>query len=267
LELVRTLRVHGLPVPETLAARDGDVVVSLGGRLYVATAALPGTPYDPAEPAHLRQAGRVLARYHAIAAGLPAQGPDAGRPQVLDAVRERLTMVDDDAAPYLVERSRLLLARLEPLWPDLPRTVIHGGCRRGSLLFTGPKLTGLLDFDSARPDVRVLDLAIAVHDLGKVYTALGHTDHKVALDLRRVAAFLRAYGELLSLTATEAKALPLLVAAKRAQRALARVARLTTGEPLSTNDVAKIRMETARLTWLHEHEAELIAICAAHAGG
>ena len=109
--------------------------------------------------------------------------------------------------------------------------------------------------------MRVLDLAVAVHDVGKVYTRLGEEDHKVALDLGRIAGFLAAYRGELRPTAAEIEALPLLLEAKRLKRGLGRRARADAGEPLSRNDHAKIRLEDRRLDWLEEHREAVVAVC------
>jgi len=92
---------------------------------------------------------------------------------------------------------------------------VHGGARRSSLLFARERGRGVLDFDSAHPDVRMLDLAVAVHDVGKVYTRPGEADHKVALNLDRIADLIAAYAREVAPTSAELRALPLLFEAKR----------------------------------------------------
>ncbi len=262
VELLGVLRGHGLPVPVPLLAGDGDAVVELDGRLFTATVPLPGTGYDPERIEHPRAAGRMLAAYHAIAEGLTlADPPETERESLLDGVNERLPLVDAEDHPELHERCVRVAERLAELWLLLPTTVIHGGCRRGSMLFTGDAITGLLDFDSARRAPRALDLATAVHDVGKIYTLREREDHKVALDLDRVVEFVSAYRENCAITPAEAEAVGILIAAKRAQRALGRAARLAAGEVLSENDIVKIRMETARLAWLQDNLEALRAIC------
>ena len=98
-----------------------------------------------------------------------------------------------------------------------------------------------------------------MRDFGKVYSTLGAADHKVPLDLDRIAVFLSAYAEVRPVTSVEAEALPALLAAKRLQRALGRAARHAAGLPLSSNDLAKIEMERARLDWLVRHRDALAA--------
>jgi homoserine kinase type II len=154
-----------------------------------------------------------------------------------------------------------VVAAIDAVLPDLPRAVVHGGARRGSMLFRGSEVVGVLDFDSAHPDVRVLDIAVAAHDVGKVYTQKGDDDHKVALDLSRVANLLEAYREIGTITPAEEAALPLLMEAKRLKRALGRLRRRENGERLSGNDHAKIAQEGRRLQWLDDHRGDIAAAC------
>lgn len=258
LRLMRLLRDRGFPAPEVVPARTGADYIELFGRWWIATRGVEGTPFDDSSPEHVRALGRTLARYHAVVADLPAV---AAEPAVLSELRSRAG--EQDVEPALRARTVHVLNQLTGLLPDLPRVVVHGGARRGSLVFAGDEVVGVLDFDSAHPDVRVLDLAVAVHDVGKVYTRLGEDDHKVALDLGRVTELLEAYGREARPTAAEVEALPLLLEAKRLKRGLGRRSRVLGGETLSENDHAKIRLEDHRLAWLDEHQDALVAACRA----
>jgi homoserine kinase type II len=256
LRLMRLLRDRGFPAPEVVPSRTGADSVELFGRLWIATRGIDGTPFDDSSLPHLRALGRTLAWYHHVVADQPVVVTE---PAVLSELRSRAN--DREIESGLRTRTAHVVERLTSLLPDLPRVVVHGGARRGSLVFAGDEVVGVLDFDSAHPDVRVLDLAVAIHDVGKVYTRLGEEDHKVALDLDRVTEVLAAYSRELRLTAAEVEALPLLLAAKRLKRGLGRRSRIQDGEILSGNDHAKIRLEDHRLAWLDEHRAALEAAC------
>jgi homoserine kinase type II len=256
LALMRELRARGLPAPEVVPTRAGADHAEVDGRWWVVTRGIAGAPFDDGSRAHLRALGQVLGRYHRLVADLPAV---VAEPPALTEVRLRATRPDVD--PALQARAVAVVDRLTALLPELPRVVVHGGARRGSLLFDGDRVVGVLDFDSAHADVRVLDLAVAVHDVGKVYTRLGDEDHKVALDLDRVTAVLAAYRAEVRTLPAEAEALPLLLEVKRLKRAFGRINRARAGERLSDNDHAKIRLEDNRLLWLDGHREDLADIC------
>ena len=257
LLLMRLLRMRGLPVPVPVSSTEGLQWAEVEGRLWVLTPALPGSPYDDRSADHLRAFGRMIARYHSTVSDLQGARDE---PRPLVELREQLAGLESDDP--LLERAERVVDELALLSPDLPRLIVHGGARRGSLLFEGDEVVSLLDFDSAHPDVRVLDLAVAVHDVGKVYTSVGADDHQVNLDLDRVVGLLSAYCEVGTLTMSEAAALPLLIEAKRLKRALARLGRLRDGEQLSVNDHAKVELERNRLAWLDDHRHDLELICA-----
>ncbi|TLM72217.1 phosphotransferase enzyme family protein [Pseudarthrobacter sp. NamB4] len=252
LRLMRLLRERGFPAPEVVSPCSGEDYADLDGRLWIATRGVEGTPFDDASLEHVRALGRMLARYHHTVADLPAPMTE---PAVLVELRGRANDEGVDAA--LRARTAHLAEQLAGLLPRLPRVVVHGGARRGSLVFNGAQVAGVLDFDSAHADVRVLDLAVAVHDVGKVYTRPGEADNKVALDLGRVTELLAAYRQVLRPTEVEVEALPLLLEAKRLKRGLGRLSRARLGESLSDNDYAKIRLEDQRIAWLDEHRSAL----------
>ncbi|MBT2520812.1 phosphotransferase enzyme family protein [Arthrobacter sp. ISL-28] len=256
LRLMRLLRERGFPAPEVVPTCSGADQVELSGRLWITTRGVEGTPFEDGSLAHVRALGRTLARYHQIVADQPAAVTE---PAVLMELRTRGS--EQGVDPALRARTAHLVERLTGLLPRLPRVVVHGGARRGSLIFDGDQVAGVLDFDSAHPDVRVLDLAVAVHDVSKVYTLHGQADHKVALDLVRVAELLAAYSRDVEPTAAEVEALPLLLEAKRLKRGLGRRSRILGGELLSDNDHEKIRLEDQRLAWLDEHRDALAAAC------
>ncbi len=256
LALMRLLRARGFPAPELVPARTGADHVELFGRWWIATRGVAGEPFDDGSLAHVRALGDTLGRYHRVVADQPAP---VAEPALLRELRGRAAEPGVD--PALRTRAGDVAGRLAGLLPELPRTVVHGGARRGSLVFDGGQVVGVLDFDSAHPDVRVLDLAVAVHDVGKVYTGSGDADNKVALDLDRVTELLAAYSQEMHPTAAEMEALPLLLEAKRLKRGLGRRSRALDGEHLSGNDYDKIRLEDQRLAWLDGHRDALAGVC------
>lgn len=260
LQLMQLLRRRGLPVPEPVPTVAGDTHAVVEGRLWTVTKALTGAPYRADRPAHTLGLGRMLATYHRTVADLVRSRREPGP---LVELRDRAGTARLD--PWLAERAAEVVHELTILAPALPQLMIHGGARRGSLLYDGDRVAAVLDFDSARWDVRVLDLAVAAHDVGKVYTVLGAADHKVALDLDRIEQLLRGYTQVGSLAPAEVEALPLLIEAKRLKRALGRLSRLSSGEVLSANDHAKIELERGRVRWLHEHRRDLADACTAQA--
>lgn len=273
-ELVAHLRASGFPAPRVVTTRAGASWAVVGGRLTTVWVFVPGRPFEAARGADVEHAGRSLARYHRLVADLapPASPPVGGElaERLAQRVRDVAALArspdrdrsrDEDFAalgllPGVLAEGERVAGVLAGLSPRLPRTLIHGGCRRGSLRFSGPQLVAVLDFDSARWDARILDLGIAVHDFAKRYSQVGSADHKVALDLDVARRFLGAYGAERPISEAEAEALPAILVAKRLTRALGRYPRLLGGHA-TPGDVAKVHLELARVAWLASHAGEM----------
>lgn len=281
-ELTAFLSRNGFPAPQAVATRGGDTHAGHDGQLYCLWRFVDGSPFQTGNARQLREAARAHARYHQLVASFEPSCPaptDISLQEELrdaliqmpslDAISDRLlargeepTQLSEylELAPYMLERAELALAALDRLYAAVPLTTIHGGCRRGSVLFEGDRLVAMLDFDSARLEVRALDLAIAVHDYAKVYSDADSPDHKVPLDVAVAAGFLQAYQEANPLRSEELEALPALLAARRLKRFLRKCRKWFDGvRDFSEGDARKLHRETARVRWLNEHEEELEA--------
>ena len=273
--LVAHLRDNGFPAPVFVPCVSGESAVVVNGHLYSASVCVKGSPYQAENVEHLREAARTLAKYHRIVASFGSPPPRLREPILSETLRERLAampspeIIGDFSArygerdpripdllaslPYVLERGGAVLGLLDRLYPELPKLVIHGGCRRGSTLFEGDRLVAMLDFDSARLEARALDLAIAFHDFGKVWGEAGSPDFKVPLELRIVSEFLDAYQEINPLEEAEIEALPTLLAARPLKRALGKYRSMIEEARVSQGHVRKTAQEVARVRWLVDH--------------
>lgn len=276
-ELLHHLRAAGFPAVEPVATVDGDAGVVLDGRVNSVSVFVDGTPYRTDDPAQLDEVARALATYHGLVRSFAPAAPVPTGPFVHDTLRARLAELpapetvarrvaahpDRAEAAVLVESLRYALAEgeaalagLDRLYPHLPITIVHGGCRRGSVFFGGGRLLAMLDYDSAREEARILDLVVAVHDFAKIYGDPASPDFKVHLDPEVAARFVAAYRSAEELTEAELEAVPLLLVAKRLKRALGRYRRLGAGEPLSATDLRKIVLELDRVRSLEARPLE-----------
>lgn len=165
---------QGWPVPLARPTATGGRVFRRDGEAWTCHAFLDGKQAT-ADTAALRNIiGRLLGRLHRDLAGFAVEGqrPGFGKTWELDVVVEAAGAgsfnalvaafgreYPDLAANIRRQRYRNLreLSRLH--YPDLPDYPIHGDFAPRNLLFREGQLTGLLDFDFARSDARVCDLA------------------------------------------------------------------------------------------------------------
>ncbi|MGE0601955.1 MAG: phosphotransferase enzyme family protein [Dehalococcoidia bacterium] len=215
--LVQQAASRSWPVAAASPAADGSILFAHEGRFWAAAPFLPGESRSPGSetPAQYHIIGRLLGRLHRDLAGFASEGqrPDFGKLWELDAwvapagfgsfnqiLRDFETEYPDLAQLVRRQRYRSLreLSRLK--YPDLPELPIHGDFQRWNLLWQDGQLTGLLDFDQARLDAFVADIAPLL---------MPH----MPLELPFARALLEGYQSVRPLSDTEWDLLPALVRA------------------------------------------------------
>ena len=234
-ELMAHLVQAGFPAPELIPSTKGATLLVHDGLCYEAQVYIDGVPYDPQRPQHMAQAAETLARYHTLVEGvapaaLCASG-DRYSPANARVNLARLTRVwhmeGDRALGPGVDRLTALLQDLEARFGThrpLPRLVIHGDYYAGNLLFDADRVAGVVDFDHASWQPRVVELAEAL-----IYFAtpdpgpLQYVVYRGALDWDPLAHFLRHYIELIIPDEAEIEALPGVLQCIWMQRCLQRL--------------------------------------------
>lgn len=282
LRLIEYLRAHGYPAPRVVPTRAGEPCHP-GPPFYLVTERIPGRPYDPASPVHLREAGRALARYHRLVRGFPERfraearpvpptleknGPVAlatfagiAEPQLGGNDRRRLTQ----ASSYLWSQFIRVPEALAGVPPVLPQLVIQGSFGRSALIYDEEsRVVGVVDYDRSTYDLRALDLAYAVKAFARASDSVSH--RWVGLDFARCADFMAAYGEVEYLPAQELAALPLIFRAQRLFKVLTKTENfLRKHEAVrqAEKDVLKVvdmaEREADRVRWLEEQEDPLVS--------
>jgi homoserine kinase type II len=159
----------GVPTPAPLATPDGTPVVAWNGALASVFPWVAGRTLARAEvtPGHAADVGRALARLHAASAGFADHRPGHYEP---DEIRRRHARVAALADDQLREPVAVLRAELDALEtqraPSLPLGIIHGDLFIDNVMFDGPRLTALLDFEQASWGRLAYDLAVTVLAFG-----------------------------------------------------------------------------------------------------
>lgn len=273
--LLEHLRARGYPAPRVVPSRAGVAWERVRDAVCLVTERLPGSFPDLDDPGHLAESARALARFHEEGrqlpeAAQPAQGSELELlqegPALLERVRalavERLGLEDRDR----FDRARALL---EPAFGEmstvlesngaLPRMITHGSLGVSAVLFDGPRLTGVLDYERAAHEVRALDLAYTLRALTR-----RPKDEPGAFDLARMRTFMAAYQEIEALAPCEAERLPVVLRAQRLLKVAGKSSNLLAKDavvPQQEKDLLKLietlELELPRLRWPEEHEDEL----------
>lgn len=242
--------------------------------------AQPAGGYDRNNPAHLTEAGRGLARYHALVRTFRPRFRAAGRPALPSLERSgpsALARFTADAEPFLDPTDRARLSRASSfLWsqfirvpealsgvlPVLPQLVVHGSYHPDVLVYRGDRLIGVTGFGCAAYDLRALDLAHALGGFGA--EAVGE-EVGPGLDLDRAGTLMAAYRSVEPVPAAELAALALVLRARCLAGVLTGVAGFLPGPDASRSGeearrlVDVIERAAIRTRWLEREEPEMVS--------
>ena len=172
------------PVARVHRARDGESFIRLdvaGDAYYAIFDYLPGEDrYTWVNPRctsrELTAAGALLAQFHSDVATLKAPGRRAEAkivdlPSVIESAwSECLARSTGNPFDRCAARNNRLVRDsladaagvLRRAGGDLPEVIIHSDYHPGNLRFLGHEISGLVDFDWAKVDLRSFDIALAV---------------------------------------------------------------------------------------------------------
>jgi len=175
--LVSHLRRRKFPVPALINTRDVEnSILSLNGRVYEVFEFVEGDRYDDSLE-QTTHAGYVLARYHEAVADFRSEWtPPPGSYHDAPMVRQGLNAIPTVAGGHdsvvgheaellhltqeLYEIYDTSAARVNALgFTAWPTTIIHGDWHPGNLLFRGQRVCAVLDFDAARWQPAIIDVA------------------------------------------------------------------------------------------------------------
>lgn len=159
------------PVSAPIPARSGGVRFRADGASIELQAVMEGSLLDAEDPAQAHMAGATLAQLHLLLEAYPHAGDVEGppyHPRRDGTLRARIdTWLESEASGVPADLTALA-ARLSATAPDEspPTQVVHHDYRSANLLCNGAAMTAVLDFEEARPDHCVVDLAKASVLLG-----------------------------------------------------------------------------------------------------
>jgi homoserine kinase type II len=203
-ELVRWLGERGMPVAAPLPTRAGDHQLLRDGRSIGVQPVLPGELLDATDHDQVRAAGSILGSLHTEL----AVWPDAGLLEHVQPVAQSeasWALSEDRAEAVPAELRSRLEQRIVDL-PELPRQPVHADFRGANVLARHGRITGVVDFEEARMDTAVVDLAHALCLLGTWYR-----DWK-PLTPQAQTLFLDSYADRRPLSEAEETWLPPLIA-------------------------------------------------------
>ncbi|NJL30520.1 MAG: phosphotransferase [Phycisphaerales bacterium] len=267
------------PLPHLIGTRgDNNSMLQWRGGIYELFEYIKGSGYDNSLEA-TQDAGRTLALFHKLLIGYqpeyePPQGSYHGSRAVaasMDAIPGSLAKRD----PSITERTDEIQKTVKFLHAcyneaalranelglsDWPMHIVHGDWHPGNMLFRGSKVVGVIDYDSARMQQRVLDIANGALQL----SILGGGDDPSAwpdyVDISRFKRFLRGYESVPDcvLSRAELRVIPNLMIEALIAESVIPVA--ATGSFARIEGLGFLRMVERKVCWLREQSEHLVKI-------
>lgn len=201
-DLTQWLAERGAPVSALVHALDGSSYVQPDGALLVLQRAIEGDHLDVANLGQVRAAGAVLARLHGHLGRYPrADELRPASPAPEGSLAERVTAWLESGqqhipTPLLAAMRELIdAAPTEPM----PTQLLHGDFRAANVLCAGSQVLAVIDFDEARFDPAVDELARSAVLLGTLFRSWGPVTSQVR------AEFLAGYASERRLSADEVR--------------------------------------------------------------
>ncbi len=197
-EIELTNKLKGLPVPRYIQSASNEFIVHMFGAMVTVYRYLPGHPQKKITPKMAYQLGAFLGKFHQL--GKRFRGVLRGRRKFYDLPPAVVATMDRYARrqthPLLKAavrecRDGVLRNRLPKGIPSGP---IHVDVKPENELFTGEKLTGVIDFGIFYRDALLIDV-------GK--TVMWNCCRGSTIDQRLFSSFMKGYLSKRKLTPTE----------------------------------------------------------------
>jgi homoserine kinase type II len=203
LGLMEHLARHGLPCPQPVRARDGQVLRRLEAKPAAIVSCLEGRWPRRITVERCAALGEALARLHLAAAGFAPSRANAlalaGWWVLFEGCRGKADAVE----PGLEGEVAAELAALADAWPrGLPAGVIHADLFPDNVFFEDDRVTGVIDFYFACNDLLAYDLAVCLN--AWCFEADG------SFNVTKARALLQGYRRRRPLASPEVAALPVL---------------------------------------------------------
>ena len=164
LDMMEHLASKGLPAPLPIHDKKGAALQKLAGKPACMISFLKGVSVDHTSPEHCAELGLTLAKMHGALADYAVQRENDLSIDGWKALFEKVRSGANSVEPGLEKLIESELVYLSEQWPkNLPKGTIHADLFPDNILFTGLKITGVIDFYFGCTDTLAYDLAICIN--------------------------------------------------------------------------------------------------------
>ena len=268
---VSHLAARGVPVAAPIPDREGRTAVRRPAGCYELFHFLPGRRPRP-DARSAEAAGDMLARVHEAGADFQAPGPaEAGSwhavaelPRTLEAIPRRVLRAEPAADAVDLGRCCRFLSRAFQHAAEraaaamaAPPRLVHGDWHPGNLLAHGGRLTAVLDFDAARLEPRITDVANACLQFAVDRPNEDPRHWPGVLAYERIRAVVAGYERVAGpMTAVDRAALPWLMIEALVIESVVPIAREGRFGRFAASSF--LPMVERKVRWLHERSERLV---------
>jgi len=265
---------ENFPLPHLTGTRtDNNSMLVLDKRIYEVFEHMEGDTYDGSLDATY-DAGRILGLYHKLLADFrseysPPRGSYHNAKAVAEAIRNTVVSLPLDARPepdvltgtvsYLDDAYRRCAEGTNAIGMlDWPMQIVHGDWHPGNMLFRDRLVVAVIDYDTARLQQRVIDLAngaLQFSIIGSSEDPAKWPDH---MDETRLRRFLTGYDSVNVISKAEMQALPLLMCEAMVAEAVLPIA--ATGSFGRMQGFPFLQMIHRKVRWTLDHLDEIRAV-------
>jgi homoserine kinase type II len=261
------------PLPHLIGTKkDNNSMLQWRGTVYELFEYIPGQPY-PQTLESTFDAGRVLSLYHKLLQDFHSEWQPSGlsyhlAPSVeqgLKAIPASLTASDTLLGPvlqFLLESYRHAAQMASAMGLDAwPKQIVHADWHPGNMLFRDNRVVAVIDYDAARVQPRVIDVANGALQ----FSIIGGDDDIGTwpdyIDESRYKRFLRGYDEVMLLSEAEMKTIPWLMIEALIAEAVFPIA--ATGQFGRLEGFAFLQMVQRKVYWMQRSADRLVELAMA----
>jgi homoserine kinase type II len=203
LNLMAFVANEGIPSAHPVSNKAGDFLSTLNGKPAAIVEKLPGSDVDVPNITQCSIIGKTMAQLHLASSKLDISRENGrGGHWRQQAAELLMPLVDKDSSDIIQDE---LAYQTEYLSLGLPKNVIHADLFRDNALFSGDKLSGIIDFYYACNDYFIYDIAVAVNDWC--------VEANGTLNQEKFAGFMQAYQTVRPLSNEEIQHWPMIIRA------------------------------------------------------
>ena len=261
------LAAQNFPLPHLLGTRpENNSMLVLSGSIYEMFEYISGTGYDASlEATH--SSGKILGLFHKLLTGFkseykPPTGSYHNQPAIQQSIRNSIRKLPEDKRPSddvmtdvvesLDHAYKHCAAQANGLGLEKWGVqIVHGDWHPGNMLFRDKHVVAVIDYDTARLQQRVIDLANGALQHSIIGGGDDPTRWPEYVDETRFKRFLRGYDSVNVVSVAELKAVPFLMCEAMIAEAVLPIA--ATGSFGRMEGFPFLQMIDRKVKWILSH--------------